>query len=471
KEGTVTNSERRITRFKPVLDKPAETRHDWEIVIDFARKLEPLLGRTTTLFPYAGTEEIWNEHRESTRGRDLDITGLSFQILEEQGPQQWPYPEGATTGKKRLYEDGIFPTASGRARFINTVYKPVAEPVDARFPFRLNTGRLRDQWHGMSRTGTVAQLFAHASEPAVILAQSDMDRRFLKNGDLVHVTSKRASQILPALAGDDMRGGQAFIGMHWGEEYVSGRGHEGGGTYGVNALTSPALDPSSKQPELKHAAVKILKAELPWRFLVFGWIDESQVLALQAALRPYMRRFSYGACTLFGRDKVGVLFRAADDYPAAPQLTMEIESRFGIAGTEVLRYDDSKRGNARHILVRGGKLAAVSLAGDTSAEHWLKEYLEGELPVAALGRMLLMPSNKAPEGFKSRGRIVCNCFNIAESEIAASLATQDLVNRGTPDAMLASLQGTLKCGTNCGSCLPELKNMVLARSAAAKVAA
>jgi len=471
KEGTVTNSERRITRFKPVLDKPAETRHDWEIVIDFARKLEPLLGRTTTLFPYAGTEEIWNEHRESTRGRDLDITGLSFQILEEQGPQQWPYPEGATTGKKRLYEDGIFPTASGRARFINTVYKPVAEPVDARFPFRLNTGRLRDQWHGMSRTGTVAQLFAHASEPAVILAQSDMDRRFLKNGDLVHVTSKRASQILPALAGDDMRGGQAFIGMHWGEEYVSGRGHEGGGTYGVNALTSPALDPSSKQPELKHAAVKILKAELPWRFLVFGWIDESQVLALQAALRPYMRRFSYGACTLFGRDKVGVLFWAADDYPAAPQLTMEIESRFGIAGTEVLRYDDSKRGNARHILVRGGKLAAVSLAGDTSAEHWLKEYLEGELPVAALGRMLLMPSNKAPEGFKSRGRIVCNCFNIAESEIAASLATQDLVNRGTPDAMLASLQGTLKCGTNCGSCLPELKNMVLARSAAAKVAA
>ena len=471
KEGTVTNSERRITRFKPVLDKPAETRHDWEIVVDFARKLEPLLGRATTLFPYAGTEEIWNEHRESTRGRDLDITGLSFQILEQHGPQQWPYPEGATTGKKRLYEDGIFPTASGRARFVNTIYKPVAEPVDARFPFRLNTGRLRDQWHGMSRTGTVAQLFAHASEPAVILAQTDMDRRFLKNGDLVHVTSKRGSQILPALAGDDMRGGQAFIGMHWGEEYVSGRGHEGGGTYGVNALTSPALDPSSKQPELKHAAVKILKAELPWRFLVFGWVDESQVLALQAALRPTMRRFSYAACTLFGRDKVGVLFRAADDYPSEPQLTMEIESQFGIAGAQVLRYDDRKRGNARHILVRDGKLAAVSLAGDTSAEPWLKEYLEGELPVAALGRMLLMPSNKAPEGFKSRGRIVCNCLNVAETEIAAVLAMQDLVNHGTPDAMLAALQGKLKCGTNCGSCLPELKQMVSVRSAAAKVAA
>ncbi|MGZ5819794.1 MAG: molybdopterin oxidoreductase family protein, partial [Burkholderiaceae bacterium] len=219
KEGTVTNSERRITRFKSILPKPAETKHDWEVVIEFARKLEQLMGRQRTLFPFTSTEDIWNEHRESTRGRDLDITGLSFKILEEQGPQQWPFPEGATTGKKRLYEDGIFPTASGRAKFVNTVYKPVAEPVDARYPFRMTTGRLRDQWHGMSRTGTVAQLFAHASEPSVVLSQIDMERRLINNGDLVHVTNRRGSQILPAVAGDDMRAGQAFIGMHWGEEY------------------------------------------------------------------------------------------------------------------------------------------------------------------------------------------------------------------------------------------------------------
>jgi assimilatory nitrate reductase catalytic subunit len=467
KEGTVTNSERRITRFKPVLGKPGETRHDWETVIDFARRLETLLGNSRSLFPYSGVEEIWNEHRESTRGRDLDITGLSYQILEQQGPQQWPYPQGANGGKKRLYEDGVFPTANGRARFVNTIYQPVAEPVDARYPFRLSTGRLRDQWHGMSRTGTVAQLFSHAPEPTVLLAKSDMERRMLADGDLVHVTSRRGTQILPARAGDDMRSGQAFIAMHWGEEYVSGRGRDGGGTWGVNGLTSPALDPSSKQPELKHAAVKILKAELPWRFLVFGWIDSTRVLALQAALRPFMRRFAFASCTLFGRDKVGVLFRAADDYPAAPELVKEIETQFGIAGAGVLRYDDTKRGNARHILVRDGKLAAVALAGDTSAEHWLKEYLEGEQPVAALGRLLLMPSTKAPKGFKSRGRIVCNCFNVAETEIADLLAEQDMINRGTPDAMLASLQTGLKCGTNCGSCVPELKQLILMRAKAA----
>lgn len=472
KEGTVTNSERRITRFKPVLPKPGQTRHDWEIVCDFARRLEALMAKSRSIFPYTGMEQIWNEHRETTRGRDLDITGLSYAILEQQGPQQWPFPEGAREGKKRLYEDGIFPTENGRARFVDTPYKPVAEPVDARFPIRLTTGRLRDQWHGMSRTGTVAQLFSHASEPAVILAQIDMDRRMISNGDLVHVTSRRGSQILPATAGDDMRSGQAFIGMHWGEEYVSGRsggsgssgGSGGSGTYGVNTLTLPALCPSSKQPELKHAAVKILKAELPWRFLVFGWVEESQALLLQSALRPAMRRFAYASCTLFGRDRIGVLFRAADDYPAAPELVQDIEARFGIAGTDVLRYDDTRRGNARHILVRDGKLAAVSLSGDTSAEGWLKEYLEGGQPVAALGRLLLMPSTRAPDGFKSRGRIVCNCLNVAETEINDALMKHDWVNAGTPDAALDSLQRQLKCGTSCGSCVPELKKLVLAGS-------
>ncbi|HYD63454.1 MAG TPA: molybdopterin-dependent oxidoreductase [Noviherbaspirillum sp.] len=470
KEGTVTNSERRITRFKPVLPKPGDTRHDWEIVIDFARRLEALMGKTGTLFPYRSPEEIWNEHRESTRGRDLDITGLSYKILEEQGPQQWPFPEGAGEGKKRLYEDGIFPTASGRAKFVNTVYKPVAEPVDARFPFRLTTGRLRDQWHGMSRTGTVAQLFSHASEPAVMMAKVDMDRRLIAEGDLVHVTSKRGSQIFKAVASDDVRSGQAFIGMHWGEEYVSGRGNDGSGTFGVNTLTLPAFCPSSKQPELKHAAVKILKAELPWRFLVFGWVDQDKSLALQAALRPYMKRFSYASCTLFGRDKTGVLFRAADDYPADAELVKEIEALFGIEGAEVLRYDDPRRGNSRHILVRDGKLVAVSLAGDTSAENWLKEYLEGDLPVAALGRLLLMPSAKAPQGFKARGRIVCNCFNVAETEIGEALAKQDWINQGTSDAVLSCLQGQLKCGTNCGSCVPELKKIIIAHTPTARAA-
>ncbi|GIZ51264.1 nitrate reductase [Noviherbaspirillum aridicola] len=460
KEGTVTNSERRITRFRPVLEKPGQARHDWEIVVDFARRMEGLLGRARSLFPYENVEQIWNEHRETTRGRDLDITGLSYAVLERDGPQQWPYPEGAAGGRKRLYEDGVFPTPGGRARFVDTVYRPVAEPADARYPFRLTTGRLRDQWHGMSRTGTVAQLFAHTPEPAVLLAPADMERRFLADGDLVHVTTRRGSQILPARASEDIRAGQAFIAMHWGEEYLSGRSNSGEPSYGVNALTTSAYCPDSRQPELKHAAARILRAELPARLLVFGWADPAQALALQAALRPLMRRFAYASCTLFGRDRAGVLFRAADDIAPPPALLQEIEHAFGIAGPEVLRYDDARRGNARRLLLREGKLAAVALCGDTSAEHWLKEYLENEQPVAALGRLLLMPTARAPRGFRARGRIVCNCFNVSETEIAEALAAHDAAG-GTPGSALAALQTGLKCGTNCGSCIPELKKIAL----------
>ncbi|HQR99056.1 molybdopterin-dependent oxidoreductase, partial [Polaromonas sp.] len=162
KTGTVTNSERRISRVRPAVPVPGETRHDWSIAVAFAQRLEKLLPvqKISSLFPWsadteaASVEAIWNEHRESTRGRDLDITGMSYAMLEA-APQQWPLPEGETTGKARLYEDGIFPTDDGKARFVNTVYKPVAEPRESRYPFSLTTGRLRDQWHGMSRTGTL----------------------------------------------------------------------------------------------------------------------------------------------------------------------------------------------------------------------------------------------------------------------------------------------------------------------------
>ena len=172
----MTNSERRITRVNAVLGKPGQARHDWEIVVSIARRIEALLGRPHTLFGVESPEQIWNEHRESTRGRDLDITGLSYALLAEKGPQQWPFPEGAHEGRARLYEDGRFPTPSGKARFVVTPYQPVADKVDARYPFRLNTGRLRDQWHGMSRTGTVAQLFTDRKSTRLNSSHSQQSR-------------------------------------------------------------------------------------------------------------------------------------------------------------------------------------------------------------------------------------------------------------------------------------------------------
>ena len=195
----------------------------------------------------------------------MDITGLSYSLLNEQGPQQWPFKAGDTTGAARLYTDGVFQKPDGKAQFVNTVYKGTADKTDARHPLHLLTGRLRDQWHGMSRTGTAAQLFNHAEEPVIQMNADDMMRRSIKNGDIVKVQNKRGSLVLPAQASTKCKPSQTFIAMHWGSQFMHG--------LGVNALMPPTFDKTSKQPELKHTAIKIEKLELPWRMTVMRTIQ------------------------------------------------------------------------------------------------------------------------------------------------------------------------------------------------------
>ena len=488
KTGTVTNSERRISRVRPAVAAPGATRHDWSIAADFAQRLEKLLparavAPATTLFPYAvsdaaaSVEAIWNEHRESTRGRDLDITGLSYALLED-GPQQWPFRAGDTHGKVRLYEDGVFPTADGKARFANTVYKPVAEPRESRYPFSLTTGRLRDQWHGMSRTGTLGRLFGHVAEPSVQMNAQDMARRLLKDGDLVHVTSKRGSIVVPLQSSPEVAVSQAFMAMHWGEEYLSGQSSSGETLAGVNALTTSAYCPSSKQPELKHAAVKILKAEMPWTLLAMAWLPEGEMLAAREQLKPLMAVFPFTSCVPFSnntaladrsRERSGLLFRAAGHEAPADEILATLERILGLSGVDVLRYADRKRGQRRTVrLIRNGTNAELNgfvLAGDTSAQAWIKTLLQDELPAQAYGRLLLLPGARAPVAVQSRGKLVCTCLNVSDAAIDEHLAVLAHGGGGsghlnTDEERLASLQASLKCGTNCGSCVPELKRRI-----------
>ena len=373
KEGTMTNSERRISRVRAAVRAPGEARPDWRIAVDFARRLGG-----EKLFPYETPEEIFNEHRETTRGRDLDITGLSYALLDERGPQQWPYPQGATSGRKRLYEDGRYATPSGKARFVPTPYQPVAEEVDEEYPLRLTTGRLRDQWHSMSRTGTIAGSFAHEPEPRLMAHPDDLKR--LGIDDLVRVRSRRGEVVVRAAVDADLPLGTVFLAMHWGGRFLGGRG--------VNALTVAALDPVSRQPELKHCAVRIEAAALPWRLVASSpSADASQFMQ---QLEPAMGAVPYALRTL---DKAGVrLALAADNAPA-----------------EAL-------------------LKKIYLA-----------FKDGSVDVGDAARAAL------------RGRTLCNCFDVAEADIVSAIAA---------GASLAGLQKELKCGTRCGSCLPELRRLV-----------
>jgi assimilatory nitrate reductase catalytic subunit len=461
KEGTVTNSERRISRVRAAVPAAGRARDDWAIAADLAHRLEARLRPpgAATLFPYANAEAVWNEHRESTRGRDLDITGLTWQRLEER-PRQWPFPPGADEGAARLYGDGRFATPDGRARFVDTPYAKLAEPRDARYPFSLNTGRLRDQWHGMSRTGTIGRLFGHVPEPRVDLNGSDMARLHLADGELVRLSSRRGAVLVPAFASAEIAPTQAFLAMHWGKDTLGGNNATGAPSLGVNTLTIPASCPTSKQPELKHAAIRIEKALLPWALLGVAWLPEDDAMAARGALQSLMASFAFAACVPFGRERQGVLFRAANAVPVADDILLRIEALLGLAGTKVLRYKDDRRGQRRAVRLSGQgeelRIEGFLLAGDTSAEAWMRPLLQDALPAQRYGRLLLLPGANPPIPVVGRGQQVCSCFDVSATQIEAVLGDA----QGDDSTRLAQLQARLKCGTNCGSCIPELKKFV-----------
>ena len=449
KDGTVTNSERRITHVQPALPAPGEARADWLIVRDFAHLLGPRLDKdATTLFPYASAAEVFAEHAESTRGRDLDISGLSHALLDRIGPQQWPFPDSARSGTPRLYTDQHFATPNGRARFVVPTTATTAEKIDARYPLHLNTGRLRDHWHCMSRTGQVARLYSHVDEARVELHADDLARRGLADGDLVQVKSRRGQIVLRAHASEAQRPGSAFVAMHWGRNMLS--------SSGANALTAGRVDPHSKQPELKHAAIQVSRADLPYQALLLRTeaSDEAaqrQTLLRMEALAPLLGRFAYASLSMAGRERPALVLRIAHDQPLPDEWLGELDRVCGLDDPACLVYRDARRDITKRALIEDGLLTGMRLTGETVAAAWLREVMVGRQPTADLRRWLFAPLATPPVAAKSRGRIICNCLDVAEPDIAHAIA-------GGAD--LDALQTTLRCGTSCGSCVPELKRML-----------
>ena len=471
KEGTVTNSERRISRVRAAIEPPGQARHDWHIAVQLAQRLEQhLRPGQPSLFQYSSAESVWLEHRESTRGRDLDITGLSYELLEQQGPQQWPFASGSTQGTARLYQDGVFPTPDGRARFAAMPYVAVAEKREPKYPFSLNTGRLRDHWHGMSRTGVLGRLFGHVPEPVIQMHPQDMARRNFKEGSLVRVSSKRGSLVVPVQASAELGLSQTFMAMHWGSEYLSGQDAQGMPLGGVNALTSPEVCPSSHQPELKHAAIKVEAIDLPWSLMAMAWLPSSSVWQVQSQLRPLMSRFDFASCVPFGRERTGLMLRVGNAQAADAVLIDEIEQALGLASSTALRYVDPQRGQRRCAQLdtsldsNSSMLQGFLLAGDTQSATWmstmLTQQIPAQVPAQTFRRQLLMPGGSPPaampESMHLASQQICNCLDVSASAIKEHLVSC----KGSPQDRLTSLQQQLGCGTQCGSCVPEIKRLI-----------
>ncbi len=452
KEGCVTNSERRVSRVQAAVPPPGEARADWRIAADFAHRLGARLGRDTRGFAFASTAEIFAEHVALTAGRDCDMSGLSHAILERDGPQQWPYPPDAGHGVERLYADRVFLTASGRARFAEIGYPSrhalLAETPGARHPLILLTGRLRDQWHGMSRTGKLARLWGHTPEATVTMNPVDIVRRGLQAGQLVRVENPRGHIVLPLAEDDALAPGQVWIPMHWGEAWLPG------GT--ANRVCASLTDPVSHQPALKSAAVAVRTAStLAWQG---AWVvalpdDEHALSERLRALRPLLQGFEYAALSLTGHTHPVLMLQIACESPLEPQRMTEIDEAAGLVGADVLTLDDIGRGISKRALLAGERLVAVRLLGERAALPWLRTLIVEGAPVGDLRPWLFAPL-ASPPGDKAlvpAGRILCSCKNISTAQVDALLAK---------GASLHMLQQRLGCGTACGSCLPELRARV-----------
>ena len=437
KSGTVTNSERRISRVRQAVAPPGEARPDWWIANDIARRIQiQLHPEYDYLFDFATPEQVFNEHRKLTAGRDLDIEGLSYSTLEAQGPQQWPFPQGQSIGQQRRYTDGQFVTPNRRAQFHATTYHPVAESTNARFPFHLLTGRLRDQWHGMSRSGRVAAAFAHAPQPTLTMNQSDASRRGLKDGSFVCITSKSSNMILPLEISDDVQSGTVFAAMHWNAQFLN--------SGGINEVTVGAVDQRSFQPELKHTAVRIEAIDLPWRMQA---ARRGDVLQIQARVQELLRDCAYAAITI---ESDLLIVSAAHREPPAQWLEKLYVVLDLPTGADTLEYRDERRRLAKRVMWHDGALAGFVFAGEQDgaikgADAVLDNLRQGQpWQGSRLAVFTRQTANVVVD------RTICLCKQVKASSIHQAIAK---------GATLDKLKATLGCGTVCGSCVPELKQM------------
>nr|WP_321454048.1 molybdopterin-dependent oxidoreductase [uncultured Carboxylicivirga sp.] len=246
KEGTMTNSDRRISYLSKVLDAPGEAIPDTSILKRFAS----YMGYEG--FNFKDDAAVFDEHKALTKGTNIDISGLSYQKLKSEGSAQWPYKEGAQKGDERLFADKQFFTPDKKARLFVAKESNLSEPVSDEFPLVLTTGRVRDHWHTMTKTGKVSKLKQHINNAFLEIHPDDAAARNLNQGDIALIASKYGTIKIPVSITDTIRKGVVFAPMHWGKILNKDIAR-------ANNVTSNLIDSRSKEPDFKFTAVDVIK--------------------------------------------------------------------------------------------------------------------------------------------------------------------------------------------------------------------
>ena len=428
KDGTVTNSERRISRQRQFLDSPGETKPDWWIVAQVARRMGFAEG-----FGYASAADIFREHAalsafENHGTRDFDIGAFAtisdagFDALE---PLTWPARTRGAKRDQRFFADGGFFTGNRKARFVASDAPALrAEPTDA-YPFTLNTGRVRDQWHTMARTGLSPRLGRHSPEPFVEIHPADA--RFFGVADFARVATQHGEGVFRVMLNEGQQRGSLFAPIHWSAETSS--------SARVGELVAPCTDPFSGQPEAKGTPARLEPVAFAYR----GFTLTRTPIALPKGTWWARVALAGGTGTLIASNEPPRTWRDRVD---------------ALIGTEISEYFDDKRDIYRAMAFREGRVeAALFLGPAASAATWdAPQALFAAAQITDLERRMAL-SGRATDGLAEAGPMVCACFGVGLNAI------RDAVESKRAESVEA-VGTALRAGTNCGSCLPELRRIV-----------
>lgn len=435
KSGTVTNSERRISRQRAFIEPPGEAKPDWWIVSEIAKRLGFGTG-----FNFNSAADVFREHAalsafENSGGRDFDIgalKSLSDEAFDAMAPVQWPAREGAPE-QARFFAEGGFFSNDRKARFIAPEIPALRTETTAGRPLRLNTGRIRDQWHTMTRTGMSPRLGQHLPEPFVEVHPDDALRFGVFDDGFARVTTDYGRCTLKVVVSDRQQRGMLFAPIHWSEATASAAR--------VGALVAPFTDPFSGQPENKATPASIT----PYEYVFRGFALSRTQLELppHALWTRVAVAGGYGYLLADNADLVG--------------WQSWLRSK---AGSDLAEYKDFGGGIYRGAAFAGDRIETCLFMGPArDAGDWdvVKSLFAAEALSDDQRRMLL--SGKSMDGLASAGPIVCACFGVGRTTICDAIAA------GANTA--AEIGVRLNAGTNCGSCIPELKRLIAQAGAAA----